>query len=68
MKTERWYQKRLSNYFMEHYAHYEDDHDIGWYNNPAPNVWKFTIPHLRKLIVLICNDDGHVNEQVYKIM
>lgn len=68
MKTERWYARRLRNYFMEHYGHHEEADDIGWFNNPAPNVWKFDVPYLRMLVVLVCDDNGHVDEHVYKIM
>lgn len=68
MRSERWYQKRLSNFFMKHYGHHEEAHDIGYYNNPAPNVWKFEVPYLRTLVVLVCDDEGNVTEHTYKLM
>lgn len=57
-KTDRFYRNKLQLYFDEHYAEYEDT--VEYYNNPAPNQWKFYIPELSVVVTLICDDLGGV--------
>ena len=59
-RSEKWYAARLSKYFLAHYAEY--DKTAEWYNNPAPNQWKFELPGDGKAIILICDESGNVHE------
>ena len=65
MKTDRWYHRRLMEYFTEHYVEYEDT--AGWFNDPAPNQWVFDIYELGHRVELTCDDKGRVHEQIYKL-
>lgn len=62
MKTSKWYDKRLHDYFYQKYAEYEEG--IEWFTNPAINQWKFNILKLGVEVVMTCTDDG-VIEEVY---
>lgn len=66
MKVDRWYQRRLAKYFEEHYMKYEDT--AGWWNDPAPNQWLFDIQELGIRVELICDEEGKIHEQRYKLM
>ena len=63
MKTEKWYSKRLHEYFMEHYG--EHEYDSEWFVNPAPNKWKCYLPGPQLTITFACDDDGEVTEYVH---
>lgn len=60
MRSKRWYQLRLQEYYNDHYGEYDDE--VQWYTDPAPNKWKFIVPKLNYTIVLTCGDNGHVFE------
>ncbi len=62
-KPEKWYQRRLAQYFTEHYESYEDSAE--YWNDPAPNQWLFDIPELGIRVELTCKDNGNVEEQQY---
>lgn len=59
MKTESFFERKLTAYFD---CHYKDvGSEVEWYVNPAPNKWKF---ELRGIIVtLTCDEEGIVHEQ-----
>lgn len=61
--THKWYQRRLTKYFEDHYAFAEDD--AGFYPDPADNQWLFMLPGSGVLIELTCQDDGIVVENRY---
>lgn len=63
VKSERFYYDRLQRYFDEHYGEYDDSAE--YYNNPAPNQWKFYIPELGVVVLLTCDDQGEVDEIRY---
>ena len=61
MKTlsEKQMNNRLNKYYLKHYG--ENDTD-GFYNNPAPNKWKFERDG--KIIILVCDEQtGEVTEK-----
>ena len=66
-KYERWYRRRLHNYMVEHYEELEDNNEIEWWNDPAPNQWLFDIPEQRVRVELTCNKKGIVTEQRYDL-
>ena len=59
-KTNRFYDSELQRYFDEYYSAFEDS--AAFYNNPAPNQWKFYIPEYKADILLICHDSGRIEE------
>lgn len=59
------YNRRLQTYFNKHYGEYKDE--VEWYVDPAPNQWKFKIPSLGLIILLVCNDHGAVSKAWTKI-
>lgn len=59
-KTVRFYDSELQRYFDEYYSEFEDS--AAFYNNPAPNQWKFYIPEYEAEILLICHDSGKIEE------
>lgn len=67
-KYERWYRRRLHNYFMEHYSEYEDADEIEFYNDPAPNQWLFDIPELDVRVKLTCDKEGNVTDEHFKLV
>ena len=66
-KYERWYHRRLFNYFREWYEDLEDEGEIEFYNDPAPNQWLFDIPELDARVKLTCDTNGNVFEEVYSL-
>ena len=62
MKKEKWYQTRLAKYFEDNYGEYSDD--AAFYVNPAINQWFFDIPELKISVMLTCEDNGVVLEDV----
>lgn len=65
MKSERWYHEKLQRYFDRNFGPYGETAE--WYNNPAPNKWKFIIPELEIVVTLTCNNIGWVIEKRDKI-
>lgn len=65
MKSEKWYMRRLSRYFEEHYADYEDEAEF--FNDPNTNQWLFDIPSIGWRIEITCDDNGNVAEERYPI-
>lgn len=63
MKTEKWYHKRLHEYFMEHYGDHECD--AVWFVNPAPNKWECYLPVPSVTITLTCDDNGKITEHIH---
>lgn len=63
MRTEKWYQRRLAAYFINHYTQYEDIAEF--FADPSPNQWLFDIPITNERVELTCNDDGTVSCLVY---
>ena len=66
-KYERWYHRRLFNYFREWYEDLEDEGEIEFYNDPAPNQWLFDIPELDVRVKLTCDQNGNVFEEIYSL-
>jgi len=66
-KYERWYHRRLHNYFMEHYEEAENADEIEWFNDPAPNQWLFDIPKSNVRVELSCDKKGVVTEVTYQL-
>ena len=66
-QTERWYRRKLHNYMVEHYEELEDNDEIEWWSDPAPNVWLFDIPEQKVRVELTCDHKGHVTEQRYDL-
>ena len=66
-KYERWYHRRLFNYFREWYEDLEDEGEIEFYNDPAPNQWLFDIPELDVRVKLTCDQNGNVFEDIYSL-
>ena len=66
-KLERFQHRRLFNYFREWYEDLEDEGEIEFYNDPAPNQWLFDIPELNVRVKLTCDKDGNVFEEVYNL-
>lgn len=66
-QMERWYRRRLHNYMVEHYEELEDNDEIEWWNDPAPNQWLFDIPKLKVRVEITCDKKGNVTEQKYPI-
>ncbi len=64
-KTEKWHQRRLARYFMEHYAQYEETAEF--WMDPAPNQWLFDIRELGFRIEITCDDKGNVTETKYDL-
>lgn len=60
---EKWYNRRLAKYFVEHYEQYEDVAE--YWNDPDINQWLFDIPDLGIRVELTCDDKGNVHEQKY---
>lgn len=60
MRTEKFYIRRLTQYFDTHYSQYENTAE--WYNNPAVNQWKCDIPALGFTILFTCDENGNVTE------
>lgn len=67
-KYERWYRRRLFNYFREWYEDLEDEGEIEFYNDPAPNQWLFDIPELNVRVKLTCDKEGHITDEHFKIV
>lgn len=67
LKYERWYRRRLHNYFTEHYGELEDNDEIEWFNDPDVNQWLFDIPERRIRVELTCDKKGYVTEQYYDL-
>lgn len=65
MKTDKWYHKRLREYFMDHYGIYENDSE--WFVNPAPNKWKCYLPGPQLTITFTCDDAGNVTEDILEL-
>lgn len=65
MKPEKWYQRRLSKYFTEHYEQYEDTAE--YFPDPFVNQWLFDIPERGVRVELTCTDEGVVKEQRYRM-
>ena len=59
-KSDRFYDGKLQRYFDKYYGELEDT--VEFYNNPAPNQWKFYVPKYKAEILLNCNDSGRVEE------
>lgn len=59
------YAAQLKRYFDKHYGEYE--YSAAWYVNPAPNMWKFEILELNRIVTLICDEDGRVTEEREKL-
>lgn len=66
-KLERFQHRRLFNYFREHYEDLEDEGEIEFYNDPAPNQWLFDIPELDVRIKLTCDERGNVTDEQYNL-
>ena len=64
-RSEKWYEVRLAYYFEREFGAYEKTAE--WYNNPAPNKWKFNIPELELTITLTCDNRGRVTETREKL-
>lgn len=60
MRSEKWYQKRLAQYFKDHYFDIEDE--IEFYTDPDINKWQFIIPETGLRVTLICGENGDVLE------
>lgn len=67
-KYERWYRRRLISYFREWYEDWEDEGEIEFYNDPAPNQWLFDIPKLDIRVKLTCDKEGHITDEHFKIV
>lgn len=65
MRTEKWYDKHLRDYFYKKYSDYE--YDTEWFVNPANNQWKFYILKLGLIVVLTCDEDGNVSEKLERV-
>lgn len=61
MRSKGFYQRRLNRYFRRHYLAY--DEEIAWCINTAINKWRFYIPSIKKLVTLVCDDEGNVREE-----
>ena len=61
-RSKSWYTDKLSTYFKEHYLCHLNV--IPQLVTPAPNKWAFDIPPLRTRVILICDDSGHVTEEL----
>lgn len=61
VRTDSWYQKKLTDYFYKHYAEYE--HDSEWFVNSVPNQFKCYIPGLHSIFVFTCDENGNVTEE-----
>lgn len=61
MRTEKWYQRRLAKYFMDHYEKYENNSE--WFVNPDINQWRCYLPELAVKITFTCNDGGVITEE-----
>ena len=64
MRSERWYQIRLSKYFTDKYGQYEETAEF--YPDPSKSQWLFDIPELSVRIKLTCYDDGEITEFRYR--
>lgn len=60
MRTKEWYQKHLDAYFNKYFKVYNDNDDVEYFTDPAPNQWMFMIRYLDIVITLTCDDDGKV--------
>ena len=60
MKTANWYRYRLAKYTKDHYGRYSNE--IEFFPDPDINQWKFKIPSLNLVVVLVCLDSGNINE------
>ena len=60
MRTDGFYARRLQAYFDRHYGQYDESAE--WFTDVAANQWKFRIPELKRVVTLICDDNGRVSE------
>lgn len=58
MKTEPFYQRKLSKYFDTNFSEYDEDAEF--YPDPDINEWYFKIPVLGVNVLLTCDDSGAV--------
>jgi hypothetical protein len=61
MRSKRWYQKHLEQYFKDHYFDIEDE--VEFYVDPDVNQWKFIIPETGLRVTLVCGESGAVLEE-----
>ena len=60
---DKWYNRRLAKYFVEHYEAYENTAE--YWPDPEINQWLFDIYELGIRVELTCDDKGNVHEQQY---
>lgn len=65
MRTDKWHQRRLFEYFTENYGEFEET--ACWFGDPAPNQWLFDICELGQRIELTCDEKGRIHEQIYEL-
>lgn len=58
---EAFYKNHLQKYFDKHFKKYEDS--VVYFVDPAPNQWKFAIPELNAIILLVCDDKEKVRRR-----
>lgn len=61
MRSKYFYRSKLDRYFNRHY--FNNREEVQWYVDPAINKWKFYIPSIKKLVTLVCDDEGNVREE-----
>lgn len=67
-QLEKWYRRRLHNYMTDYYEELENNGEIEWWNDPAPNQWLFDIPSLGFRVELTCSNKGYVSERRFVII
>ena len=61
-RSEKFYHNRLEKYLKYNYADVEDN--IEWYVNPATNKWKFKVPGKDNIVLLTCDINGNITEEM----
>lgn len=61
MRTDLFYQNRLTKYFVENYSQYSD---VEFFVNPAANQWDLYVSSTRMRYLLTCNEDGVITSEV----
>lgn len=61
-RSEKFYFRNLYDYLTDHYWVWEED--LEWYPNPAINQWKFKKPGDNPVVLLTCDENGNVEEEL----
>lgn len=61
MRSDLFYQNRLTKYFTENFSQHNN---IEFFVNPTANQWDLYIPELDKRYILTCDDKGYITSEV----